>query len=185
MPGRATDILSAFWSPLCAIGSSGESGANAQICVSIFGASIVPERPRLLVVLHKTNLTHDLVAASGTLAISALSPSSAHLLAPLGLVSGRDVPNKLEGLVYELSGKGDPYFPECVAMLDCEVLDSHDIGDATSFLVAMREARQLAGGTPLGWQEAKGIVGEAFLSRWAEKSARERGAAFAAMTWRE
>ncbi len=185
MAGRGTDILSAFWSPLCAIGSHGETGPNAQICVSVFGASIVPERPRLLVVLHKTNLTHDLVARTGTLAITALSATSAHLLQPLGLVSGRDRPNKLEGLAFGITARADPYFPAGVAMLDCEVLDAHDLGDATSFLVAMREARELAGGQPLGWQEAKGIVGEAFLGRWAEKSEKERAAAFAAMTWRE
>jgi flavin reductase (DIM6/NTAB) family NADH-FMN oxidoreductase RutF len=132
MAARATDILSAFWAPLCAVGSHGPQGPNAQVCVSIFGASIVPERPRLLVVLHKTNLTHDLVAESGTLAVTAISPAS-----------------------------------------------------ATSFLVAVRDLTGLAGGEALGWQQAKSIVGEDFLARWAEKSARERAAAFDRMTWRD
>ena len=185
MAGRATDILSAFWAPLCAIGSHGEHGPNAQICLSVFGASIVPERPRLLVALHKTNLTHDLVADSGTLAITALSRGSAQLLEPLGLVSGHEKADKLEGLEYALTSSGDPYFPAGVAMLECEVLDRHDLGDATSFLVAVRELAALAGGEPLTWQDAKGIVGEEFLARWAGKSARERAAAFATMTWRD
>lgn len=57
------DLLSEFWAPLCAVGSHDAAGRlNAQICVSVFGASIVPERPRLLVVLSRTTLTHDLVA---------------------------------------------------------------------------------------------------------------------------
>lgn len=185
MAGRATDILSAFWAPLCAIGSHGTSGPNAQISVSVFGASIVPERPRLLVVLHKTNYTHDLVSQAGTLAITALSRGSAGLLEPLGLVSGRERKNKLDGLDYKLTAAGDPYFATGVAMLDCEVLTAHDLGDATSFLVAVRGLEALAGGDPLGWQEAKGVVGEEFLARWAEKSAREREVAFATMTWKD
>jgi flavin reductase (DIM6/NTAB) family NADH-FMN oxidoreductase RutF len=183
-PAPGPDILSAFWSPLCAIGSHGPHGPNAQICVSVFGASIVPDRPRLLVVLHKTNYTHDLVAASGTLAITALSAESVGLLEPLGLRSGRDG-MKLGGLSYECTANGDPYFPDGVAMLDCAVLDSADLGDATSFLVAVRARRALGGGEPLGWQQAKSIVGEEFLRRWAAKSAVERAAAARAMTWRD
>jgi flavin reductase (DIM6/NTAB) family NADH-FMN oxidoreductase RutF len=177
------DILSAFWSPLCAVGSHGPRGPNAQVCVSVFGASIVPERPRLLVVLHKTNYTHGLVLAAGTLAITALSASSASLLEPLGLRSGRDG-MKLAGLEYACTDRGDPYFPEGVAMLQCEVLESHDLGDATAFLVAVRDRRPLAGGEPLGWQAAKSIVGDDFLRRWAEKSALEREAAARTMAWR-
>lgn len=178
------DILSAFWAPLCAIGSHGAAGPNAQICVSVFGASIVPERPRLLVVLHRTNHTHDLVVESATLAITVLSRGSISLLEPLGLHSGRDGP-KLQGLRYELTPAGDPYFPEGVAILDCAVLDAQDLGDATSFLVAIRELRELSGGEPLSWQDAKTIVGDNFLAQWAEKSARERDIAFRTMTWRD
>jgi len=179
----APDILSAFWSPLCAIGSHGPQGPNAQICVSVFGASIVPQRPRLLVVLHKTNYTHELVATTGTLVITALSRQSVGLLEPLGLHSGRARP-KLAGLAYECTANGDPCFLDGVAMLDCEVLATSDLGDATSFLVALRERRSLAGGEPLGWQDAKQIVGDDFLRRWAQKSAVEREAAIRTMVWR-
>ena len=65
MTEQSISVLSHFWAPLCAIGGHGPGGPNAQICVSVFGASIVPERPRLLVVLSKTNHTTGLVAASG------------------------------------------------------------------------------------------------------------------------
>lgn len=180
---RATDILSAFWAPLCAIGSHGAQGPNAQICVSVFGASIVPERPRMLVVLHRTNYTHDLVAEAGTLAITALSSTNVDLLAPLGLESGR-AGMKLGGLNYEVTDAGDPYFPDGVAMMGCDVLEHHDLGDATSFLVAVRDLRALAGGEPMGWQQAKSLVGEEFMRRWAQKSAVEREAALRTMTWR-
>jgi len=82
-------VLSHFWAPLAAVGSHGASGPNAQICVSIFGASVVPDRPRLLVNLSKTNYTTGLVAGSGSLAITLLADRQLGLLEPLGLQRSR------------------------------------------------------------------------------------------------
>ena len=183
MPEPAPDLLSHFWAPLCAVGSHGPRGANAQICVSVFGASIVPERPRLLVSLSKTNYTHDLVAASGTLAITLLGTKQVGLLEPLGLHSGRDG-HKLAGLDVELTAAGDPSFPGGVGVIAAELIEPYDCGDATAFLVAVTGRRPLGGAEPLSWQAAKGVVGEDFLRRWWEKSAREQEAARAAMRWR-
>ena len=180
----AGDVLSHFWAPLCAVGASGAAGPNAQICVSVFGASIVPERPRLLVSLSKTNHTEGLAQASGRLAITLLSDAQAGLLEPLGLRSGRDG-DKLAGLETELTAAGAPVFPGGVGALDCETLETFDLGDATAFLVAVRERWGLGGERPLPWALAKTVVGEAFLRRWAEKSAREQDAARAVMRWRD
>lgn len=177
-------MLSHFWAPLCAIGSHGDAGPNAQICVSVFGASIVPERPRLLVVLSNTNHTTGLVASSGTLAITVLGESQGGLLGPLGLHSGRDG-NKLAGLPHTLSAADDPAFPEGSAgWMAAEVLSATSLGDSTAFLVAVRD-RQDGTAPPLSWQAAKEVVGDAFLRRWAEKSAREQDAAREAMHWRD
>lgn len=180
----AISVLSHFWAPLCAIGSHGDSGPNAQICVSVFGASIVPERPRLLVVLSNTNFTTGLVAASGTMAITVLGEGQAGLLEPLGLHSGRDG-NKLAGVPHTLTSSNDPAFPAGSAgWMASEVLSATSLGDSTAFLVAVRE-RQDGGAAPLAWQAAKAVVGEDFLRRWTEKSAREQAAAREAMHWRD
>lgn len=180
----AGEVLSHFWAPLCAVGASGRAGPNAQICVSVFGASIVPERPRLLVSLSKTNFTEGLVRESGRLAVTLLSDRQADLLEPLGLRSGRDG-DKLGGIEVEVTGSGAPTFPGGVGALDCEVLDPLDLGDATAFLVAVRDRWGLGGEQPLPWAMAKTVVGEEFLQRWAEKSAHEQKAARAVMRWRD
>ena len=192
--GAPRDVLSSFWSPLCAIGARGEGGAdappnasrsappNAQICVSVFGASIVPEQPRVLVSLSKTNYTHELVIASGTLSVTALAASQLPLLEPLGLRSGRDG-DKLAGLEVELTAAGDPWFPGCVGYLGCEVIEHHDLGDATAFLCAVRERETLSAEPAMRWPEAQQVVGAEFLERWAEKSRREQAAARASMRW--
>ncbi len=175
------DPLSYFWSPLCAVGSHGEQ-PNAQICVSVFGASIVPERPRLLVGLWKENLTHDLVAASGTVAVTLLARDQAALLDPLGLRSGRDG-DKLAGLEHRLSEAGDPYFPGGTGWLAGEVIDAFDWGDATGYLVGVRSRERLSALEPLTWAEARGALPASFLQRWDEKSRRDHEAARRVMRW--
>ena len=182
MSEQRISVLSHFWAPLCAIGSRGPKGPNAQICVSVFGASIVPERPRLLVVLSKTNYTTELVAASGTFAVTVLAEAQAGLLEPLGLHSGREV-SKLAGIAHTLTAMGDPAFGGA-GSIACEVLRSFDFGDSRAFLAAVRDRTETAE-PPLSWQTAKGIVGEDFLARWAAKSVREQAAAREAMAWRE
>lgn len=178
------DVLSYFWAPLCAVGSHEGRRLNAQICVSVFGASIVPERPRLLIVLSKTNYTHDLVFGSGTLAVTLLGEGQLGLLEPLGLRSGRDSP-KLGGLDVATTALGDPHFPGGAGHAACEVIDAHDLGDSTSFLCAVRERHTDAEVAPMSWAWARTAVGETFLEAWAAKSAREQEAARQAMRWED
>lgn len=181
-PERPADLLSHFWAPLCAVGAGGPRGPNAQICVSVFGASIVPERPRVLVALSNTNYTTELVRASGRLTVTLLSARQVHLLEPLGLHSGRDR-DKLAGLGAELTPTGEPYFPDGAGYLACDVITTYDLGDMTGFLAAVRH-RETSGSEPLPWHAARRVVGEDFLRRWQEKSAREQEAARQAMHWR-
>lgn len=175
-------LLSNFWAPLCAVGSHGPMGPNAQLCVSVFGASIVPERPRLLVVLSKTNYTAELVTSAGTLTVTLLSQAQLALLEPLGLRSGRDG-NKLSGLDFRLTNDGDPYFPGGAGCLRAAVLRSFDNGDSTSFLVAVREREMLSESPPIAWSTAQRLVSPEILSAWREKSAREQTVARARMLW--
>ncbi len=183
MPGPPRDtLLSNFWAPLCAIGSHGAHGPNAQICVSVFGASIVPDRPRLLLILSKTNYTTGLVAASKTLCITLLTASQVHLIEPLGLRTGREAA-KLQGIGYELTAEGDPYFPGGAGYINCEVLAETDNGDSLSFLVAVRERHPLVDEPPITWASAQKLLAPALLAAWAAKSADEQTIARAQMLW--
>ena len=176
------DPLSLFWAPVCAVGSHGAAGPNAQICVSVFGASVTPERPRLLVTLWKDNFTHDLVAASETLVITVLSEPLAGLIPKLGLVSGR-TQDKLAGTGFELTLRGDPYFPGGAAVADCDVLRAFDLGDATSFLVAVRERRWLSDSKVLSRARMHELLSGGFAERWEEKLRRSLPGYVEAMAW--
>jgi flavin reductase (DIM6/NTAB) family NADH-FMN oxidoreductase RutF len=182
MTKAPSSALSLLWAPLCAVGARGVHGPNAQICLAVVGASIVPERPRLLVGLWKTNLTHDLVAASGSFTLTVLAEPQHELLWPLGIRSGREGP-KLGGLPVALTAVGNPWFPGGIAAFECAVLGGLDAGDATFFLAAVVTVLEEHDGVPLRWPRAQQLLGPSFLRAWEAKAARNRSAAASTMHW--
>lgn len=182
MSAEAAFALSLFWAPICVVGGHGPKGPNAQVCVAVGGASIVPERPRLMVGLWKTNLTHDLVRAAGSFALTVLEERQSELLWPLGIRSGHDGP-KLEGVPYRLTARGDPWIPGGVAAFDCTVLAVFDSGDASWFLAAVERNLEASEGTSLRWPRAQELLGPTFRAAWERKAARNREAAASTMRW--
>lgn len=160
-PPLPADPLTLFSGPLFAVGSQGRGGPNAQIAALAMNASIVPEEPRLQVMLWKNNYTCGLVAESGTAALTVLSEEQAALVPSLGFRSGHDGP-KLDDVEHELTAAGDPYFPGGVALFDCRLLAALDTGDAVSFLLAVTERRWLGGAAPLRRWRAVELLGAEF-----------------------
>jgi flavin reductase (DIM6/NTAB) family NADH-FMN oxidoreductase RutF len=166
------NLLSLFWTPIVAVGCSGEGGPNAQISVSTFGAGVVPDRPRLLVVLYRQNLTHDLVVAKGGFSLSVLSAAQVELIPRLGFVSGHEG-GKLDGLDYTRSPRGNPVFTGCIGWLECAVIEAFDLGDATAFLGAVEENHRLTDDEPLVWSKLAPTLSQAWRDEWAAKMARD------------
>jgi flavin reductase (DIM6/NTAB) family NADH-FMN oxidoreductase RutF len=177
------NLLSYFWTPLCAVGSHDAAGRmNAQITVSTFGAGIVPDRPRLLVVSYKHNYTHDLVLACGTLSVNLLGTGQEELLVTLGMQSGRAA-DKLAGLPVEATKAGDPVLSDSLGYLACRVIETYDLGDATAFLCGVEENVRLRDGDPLVWQDVRPGLPQAWLDRWEAKIAGDIVRARALMLW--
>ena len=63
-------MMGYLWSPIAAVSSHWRGQENAQICVSIGGASIVAETPRVLVQIYKTNHSHEMILRSGAFALN-------------------------------------------------------------------------------------------------------------------
>jgi flavin reductase (DIM6/NTAB) family NADH-FMN oxidoreductase RutF len=154
------------WDPLCAVGSHRGDRLNAQICISIFSASIVPAKPRLAVILWKSNYTHELVMESGTFAVTLLTAEQSDLVVPLGLETGRDG-DKLGGLATDLMG-ADPCFPGGAGVLGCEVISHLDLGDSTLFAAAVTGERD-ADREPVTWADAQSRLPEDVLARYKAK----------------
>jgi flavin reductase (DIM6/NTAB) family NADH-FMN oxidoreductase RutF len=165
-------ILSLFWTPIVAVGASDGTKPSAQIAVSTLGASVVPDRPRLICVLYKANYTHDLVMRRRSFSLSVLSGEQIDLIPALGFVSGRDS-DKLAGLDYTLTGRGNPVFTGCVGWLECEVIETSDLGDSTAFLAAVLQHQRLREGAGLTWSRLASTLPPHWLDTWNAKLARD------------
>jgi flavin reductase (DIM6/NTAB) family NADH-FMN oxidoreductase RutF len=181
-PPTGGNLLSYFWTPIVAVGCGGPAGPNAQISVSTFGAGVVPDRPRLLVVLYKRNLTHDLVAERGSFSLSLLCEAQLALIQKLGFVSGH-AGKKLDGLAYTLTERGNPVFDGSIGWLECSVIERYDLGDSAAFLGAVEENHRLTDDEPLVWSKLAPTLPQAWRDEWAAKMARDIEHYRALMHW--
>jgi flavin reductase (DIM6/NTAB) family NADH-FMN oxidoreductase RutF len=166
---EAARSLSYLWTPLAAVTAAHAGVRSGQIAVSVHGASIVPQRPRLTAALWKRNLTHDLVRDSGVFAVHLLREDQDEIVYRLGLRSGRDG-DKLDGLLREGGVSGCPLLADCLALYECRLLNAMDGGDMTVFLgevVAMNGGE----GAPLWWRDLRPRMPAEHAAAWDRKIA--------------
>ncbi|MFQ6025932.1 MAG: flavin reductase family protein [Dehalococcoidia bacterium] len=162
---RIAPMMGLLWSPLAAITSSWQGKANAQIGVSIGAASIVPQRPRLLVQIYKGNYSHDLVYHSRAFAVNFLRKDQLQLIKDFGFVSGRDR-DKLAGVDYQTGASGSPVLKECWGYLDCRVVNALDGGDMTCFLGEVLAGDTFSDEGPLYWRDARREIPQEWNDEW-------------------
>ena len=165
-------MMGRLWSPIAAVTSRWQGRDNVQIAVAIAAASIVPERPRVVVQLYKTNLSHEMVMASGGFALNFLKPDQLDLIGDFGLVSGRDK-DKLAEVDETAGASGSPVLTECFGYLDCRVVNAMDGGDMTCFLADVLDGKTLADGEPLWWRDARRQLPPEWTARWEQKQSLE------------
>ena len=162
---RISPLLGRLWSPLAAVTSQWEGQVNAQICMAISNASIVPQRPRVLVQIYKGNYSHHLIHGSGAFALNFLGKHQLDLLREFGFFSGREK-DKLAGIAYDIGVTGSPVLKDCWAYLDCRVVNAMDGGDLTCFLADVAEGEVLMDGDPLGAREARRMIPPDWNHQW-------------------
>ena len=170
-PADVGPLLGGLSAPLAAISTRSGDVSNAQIAVAITAASIVPQRPRLIVQIYHTNFTHGLIASAGVLAINFLEISQLPLIWELGMHSGRDG-DKLASVSYTTGATGCPLLEGCYGFLDCRVVNAMDGGDMTAFLVEAAAART-NGGERMTWREARPRLPRRWADEWDRKIAGE------------
>ncbi len=181
-PPEDAGVLSYFWTPLVAVGCSRGDRLNAQISVSTLGASIVPDRPRLVSVVYKANFTHELIVEKGSFSVCLLAQDQSDLIPRLGFVSGRDE-DKMAGLEAGVTPGGNPIVRGCLAWLECEVIDTFDFGDATSFLAAVTATERLRAGEPMSWPGIRSVLPQEWLAKWDRKIAGDIERSRGIMRW--
>ena len=162
---RISPLLGRLWSPLAAVTSQWEGQVNAQICMAISNASIVPQRPRVLVQIYKGNYSHHLIYGSGAFALNFLGKHQLDLLREFGFYSGRDK-DKLASIAYDTGVTGSPLLRNSWGYLDCRVVNAMDGGDLTCFLADVEEGDVLQDGDPLGAREARRMIPTEWNEEW-------------------
>ncbi len=170
--GNIAPIMGSLWSPIAAVSSRWRGQDNAQICVSIGGASIVAERPRVVTQIYKTNHSHEMIMGSGAFALNFPRAEQLDWIKRFGLSSGRDC-NKLDGGEYATGGTGSPLLSDCWGWLDCRVVNAMDGGDMTCFLAEVIDGLTVSSGQPLWWRDARLRIPEDWMRVWNEKQAAE------------
>ncbi len=120
--------------PIVAITTSAGGRRNGLIVNSAQRASLVPSSMRVSMYISKTNLTHELIWASGVFGLHLLRTDQFDVVRALGIRSGRDVGDKLAPLPTRVGETGCPLLTDCLAALECRVVNTMDAGAATFFL---------------------------------------------------
>ena len=190
--GDIAPIMGRLWSPLAAVTSRSQDKANAQIAVAIAAASIVPDRPRVLVQIYKGNYSHRLICQSHSFALNFLCHDQLHFIRDFGLVSGADR-DKLQGMDYTFGETGAPILADCMGYLDCRVINAMDGGDMTCFLADVVDGSANPDKSPLTWREARRRIPAEWNEAWEAKIGAEVEISrrsmdqidFSAWKWRE
>lgn len=130
----AGPLASLLWGPVVLVTAAAGDRRSGQVAISCIAASIVPGRPRLLASLWRLNLTHDLVAESGALAVHTLRRDQIDLVKWFGLRSGRQV-DKLAGREWRPGRTGAPILADCLGWAEGRVVNAMAGGDMTVFLI--------------------------------------------------
>ena len=158
-------MMGRLWSPIVAVTSQWQGKTNAQICVSVGGASIVPNMPRVAVQIYKRNYSHELICQSKAFALNFPREDQLNYIKDFGLVSGRDV-DKLAKVPHHPGASGSPILEDCWGYMDCRVVNALDGGDMTCFLAEVLDGNMLGEGEPLWWRNARGVIPPEWNEEW-------------------
>ena len=86
--------------------------------------------PCVAVAVRSDRYTHDIVLVSETFALSVLRDDQVDVATHFADTSG-EYHDKLQGIPYGLTPGGSPFLLDCLAYLDCKVIDRARAGDHT------------------------------------------------------
>ncbi|MDE2843620.1 MAG: flavin reductase family protein [Chloroflexota bacterium] len=158
-------MMGRLWAPLAAVTTHWQGRVNAQIAVAISAASIVPQRPRVLVQIYKGNYSHLLITQSGVFALNFITPEQLHMIRDFGLVSGVDR-DKLAGVEHSVGATGAPLLAGCMGYLECQVINAMDGGDMTCFLADVVSGASVPDALPISWREARRLIPQEWNDAW-------------------
>lgn len=168
----AGTLLPLMWAPLTVVTAAYGDERGGQIAVGTFTASIVPERPRVLVEIQKRNHTHGLIEASGRFAIHLIAREQWEWVRHWGFRSQAEV-DKFEDIAWREGPSGLPILDGVLGWLACEVVNAMDGGDMTIYLADVFDAQRNTAEQPIRWHEVQQMLPEEWREEYGRKLAHD------------
>lgn len=134
--------------PLWLVTAASGRRRGGLVATFVQPASIDVNDPRVVVGLAPNHYTTELVLAGGGFGLHLIGMDQLALAWRFALSSGR-TGDKLAGCWWCPGASGAPLLAECLAWLDCRVIDRWDIGDRLFFLAQVLAGKRIAAGRPL------------------------------------
>ncbi len=108
-------------------------GREMTAMTAAWVSQVCDRPPCVAVAMRDDRYTHGVVLESGTFSLSVLRDDQLDVATYFGETSG-EYHDKLHGVPYGQSPGGSPILLDCLAYLDCKVLDTARAGDHTVFI---------------------------------------------------
>ncbi len=89
------------------------------------------EPPLVLVAVHPKRYTHGLILKSRSFALNILSTEQKYLVSRF---KAPEINNRFSGIKWRKGKTGSPILNECIAFLDCRLVDTYEPGNHTLFI---------------------------------------------------
>ncbi len=131
---------------------SAKEGQKINGCVVNTVLQITAEPERLITVINKGSLTHDMIQRTRQFNVSILAKDTPmETVAAFGFQSGRTY-DKYAKIPFEIDDAGIPYLRQnSIGMLSCHVVDTVDAGSHTIFVAELTEDVVLDSRDPLSY----------------------------------
>lgn len=129
---------------------SAEADGQRAGCVINTATQVTAEPPRIMVAVHKDNVTTGVIARAGAFTVTAIDKTAD--MPYIGNFGFRTSANfdKFDKYGCETSAVGSPYSPEhACALFACRVVETVDVGTHLLFIGDVVDARRLSDEEPL------------------------------------
>lgn len=129
---------------------SAEADGQKAGCVINTATQVTAEPPRLMVAVHKDNVTTDVISRAGAFTVTAIDMTAdMPFIGNFGFRTSANY-DKFEKYGCETSAVGSPYSPEhACALFACKVVETVDVGTHLLFIGDVVDAQKLSDEEPL------------------------------------
>ena len=129
---------------------SAEADGQKAGCVINTATQVTAEPPRLMVAVHKDNVTTGVISRAGAFAVTAIDMTAdMPFIGNFGFRTSSNY-DKFEKYGCETSVVGSPYSPEhACALFACKVVETVDVGTHLLFIGDVVDAQKLSDEEPL------------------------------------